>query len=139
MELKNSGQILIFRIVLSVILMTGSYNTVFSQTETTPELTKFLILVETTDDGIKLTGQQGCVFKELSFTLKAGNSQAIDQFGMTSKEISKGSGFLFTIIKTNDGLSFEGLKGTAFKKLSFSCPKYNCHQAIDQRGMIEVK
>lgn len=123
------------RIALSVFLMIGAYNSVFSQTETTPELTKFLILVETTADGIKLTGQQGCIFKELTFTLKAGNSQAIDQFGMTSKEGSKGSSFLFTIKKTKDGLSFEGLKGTAFKKLSFSCPEGNCHQAIDQRGM----
>ncbi|HEY5591226.1 MAG TPA: hypothetical protein VIK55_09435 [Paludibacter sp.] len=128
-----------FTITLSVFLMIGAYNSVFSQTETTPELTKFLILVETTDDGIKLTGQQGCAFKELTFTLKADKSQAIDQFGMTSKEESKGSGFLFTIKKTKDGLSFEGLKGTYFKKLSFSCPKGNCHQAIDQRGMTEVK
>jgi|SRR5665647_173501 len=123
------------RIALSVFLMIGAYNSVFSQTETTPELTKFLILVETTADGIKLTGQQGCIFKELTFTLKTGNSQAIDQFGMTSKEGSKGSSFLFTIKKTKDGLSFEGLKGTAFKKLSFSCPESNCHQAIDQQGM----
>ena len=128
-----------FRIALSAFLMIAAYNSVFSQTETTPELTKFLILVETTDDGIKLTGKQGCVFKELTFTLKADKSQAIDQFGMTSKEESKGSSFLFTIKKTKDGLSFEGLKGTYFKKLSFSCPKGNCHQAIDQRGMTEVK
>jgi hypothetical protein len=128
-----------FRIALSAFLMIAAYNSVFSQSETTPELTKFLILVETTDDGIKLTGQQGCVFKELTFTLKADKSQAIDQFGMTSKEESKGSSFLFTIKKTKDGLSFEGLKGTYFKKLSFSCPKGNCHQAIDQRGMTEVK
>jgi len=128
-----------FRIALSAFLMIAAYNSVFSQTETTHELTKFLILVETTDDGIKLTGKQGCVFKELTFTLKADKSQAIDQFGMTSKEESKGSSFLFTIKKTKDGLSFEGLKGTYFKKLSFSCPKGNCHQAIDQRGMTEVK
>lgn len=128
-----------FRIALSVFLMIGAYHSVFSQTETTPELAKFLILVETTDDGIKLTGQQGCVFKILTFTLNAGKSQAINQFGMTSQEVSKVSNFLFTIKKTKDGLSFEGLKGTAFKKLSFSCPKANCHQAIDQSGMTEMK
>lgn len=128
-----------FGITLSLLLMIGTYNSVFSQTETTSELSKFLILVETTDDGIKLTGQQGCTFKELTFTIKAGNSQAIDQFGMTSPEGSKGSNFLFTIKKTKDGLSFEGLKGTYFKKLSFNCPKGNCHQAIDQSGMTDEK
>jgi hypothetical protein len=47
--------------------------------------------------------------------------------------------FLFTIKKTKEGLSFEGIEGTAWKKLSFSCPKGVCHQYIDQRGMTELK
>jgi hypothetical protein len=45
--------------------------------------------------------------------------------------------FLFLINKTKDGLTFEGVKGTAWKSLSFSCPNGRCHQFIDQNGMTE--
>jgi bla regulator protein BlaR1 len=116
-----------------------------SQTDSTPELTKFLILVETTDDGIILTSEQGCAFKKLTFTLKDDNTQAVDQFGMSSLNRDKTvknsnlANFLFTIKKTKEGLSFEGIEGTAWKKLSFSCPKGKCYQYIDQYGMTDVR
>jgi len=143
--MKNSGQKLIVRIALTVIFMIGAYNSVFSQTVETPKLTKFLILVETTDDGIKLTGIQGCVFKELTFAIKKDYSQAVDQYGMSSlkrAETVKDSNFdnfLFTIKMTKEGLSFEGIIGTTWEKLSFSCPEHKCHQFIDQNGMTDEK
>ncbi len=142
---KNSGKKFIFKISLSIILMIGAYNSVLSQTEATPELTKFLILVEATHDGVKLTGSQGCGFIELNFSLKSGNSQLVDQFGMSSLKRHKNinhsnlANFLFKVKKTKKGLSFEGLVGTKWEKLSFSCPKNKCHQFIDQNGMTEVK
>lgn len=131
----------IFSITLFIILIIGASCNIFAQKKVTSEISKFLILVETTNDGgIKLTCKEGCAWKELSFNIPGTEkSQAIDQYGMTSKEESRGSSFLFTIKKTKDGLNFEGLKGTAFKNLSFSCPKGNCHQAIDQNGMTTLK
>ena len=107
-----------------------------------PELSKFLILVETTNEGIKLTSKEGCAWKELSYNIPGSQSQAIDQYGMTkskTKEESTNSGFLFTIKKTEEGLSFEGIKGTAWKNLTFTCFKGNCHQFIDQHGMTTGK
>ena len=102
------------------------------------DLARFLILVETTNEGIKLTSMGGCAWKELSFNNPGTKPQAIDEYGMTvnkTKEESASSRFLFTISKTENGLSFQGIKGTAWERLTFSCPKGNCHQAIDQYGM----
>jgi hypothetical protein len=144
MTMKNLRQKLIFRIAISIILIIGASRLGFSQTEVAPKLSKFLILVETTNDGIKLTSQERTAWKDLTFTLKPDNAHAIDQYGMTSlkrdqpAKDSNLSNFLFTIKKTKDGLSFEGIEGTSWKSLSFSCPKSKCHQYIDQNGMTEM-
>ena len=118
-------------------------NVAFSQTTSVTQSTKFLILVETTDEGLKLTGQEGCAWKKLTFKIKQDNSQAIDQYGMTSlngdnhKEDKDLSNFLFIIEKTKEGISLKGQKGTAWSNLSFSCPKGKCYQYIDFNGMTE--
>lgn len=118
-------------------------NSILAQTNA-PELVKFQILVETTEDGIRLTGLDGCAWKELSFSVPKHKPQAIDQNGMTTK---KGKSqveenylphFLFTLTKTDKGLSFEGLKGTAWESLGFSCDG-SCYQLIDQYGMVTAK
>ncbi len=102
------------------------------------ELSKFMILIETGVNGIKLKGIEGCAWKELSFNVPfAEKAQAIDQYGMTqnrTKEESANSSFLFTITRTDNGIALEGIKGTAWIKLSFSC-NGNCQQAINQNGM----
>ncbi|MFM9950537.1 MAG: hypothetical protein ACKV1O_21550 [Saprospiraceae bacterium] len=101
----------------------------------------FLILVETTENGLKLTCQEGCAWGELSFSLKAYQTQAVDQYGMTSLKRDQPekndslSNFLFTVKKTKEGLKFEGKEGTAWNELSFKCPGNNCYQHIDQEGM----
>ena len=118
-----------------------TYNTAFSQPTSATQSTKFLILVETTDEGLKLTGQQGCAWKELTFSIKQDNSQAIDQYGMTSlnggnpKENKNLSNFLFIIEKTKEGINLKGKRGTAWLNLTFSCPKGRCYQYIDFNGM----
>jgi hypothetical protein len=43
--------------------------------------------------------------------------------------------FLFTVKRTKDGLEFEGLKGTAWQELTFSCSDTGCKQLIDGSGM----
>ena len=104
--------------------------------------TWFQILVETNETGIKLTGKKGCSFKELTFTTELNKAQAIDQDGMvalkTTQPVNKLRSFLFTITKTKEGLSFEGLEGTSWKKLSFKCPENKCFQIIDENGMFKI-
>lgn len=141
--MKNLGQKVLFGIALLMILMTGAFSSAFSKSDK-PEQTKFLILVEKTKDGIKLSGVQGCAFKELSFSLKDNNPQAIDQFGMSSLKRDKPekdsnlANFLFTIKETKEGFSFEGLEGSTWKELAFSCSG-TCRQFIDENGMTDGK
>ncbi|MEO6133177.1 MAG: hypothetical protein ABIQ02_15150 [Saprospiraceae bacterium] len=141
--MKNSTYNLIYRTAFSIILMIVGFSTAYSQTAGAHELAKFLILVETTEDGIVLTCPEGCAWKQLTFTLKTFNAQPIDQNGMRSVNKADDAqenalaNFLFTIKKTQTGVDFEGLIGTAWTKLSFSCPTGGCHQNIDQLGMTE--
>lgn len=119
----------------------GATNAPLSQTESMAQSSKFLILIETTNQGLKLTSKEGCAWKELTFTIKQDKSQAIDMFGMTTvnrdnpKEDQSLSDFLFIITKTKEGISLKGKNGTAWTDLSFSCPKGQCHQYIDFNGM----
>jgi len=130
-----------FRIALAFILIHGSATFAFSQTQIEAPVSGFLILVETTDNGLKLTCEEGCAWGELSFSLNGYRRQAIDQYGMTSlkrdqpAKSDRLSNFLFTVKKTKEGLKFEGKEGTAWSELSFNCPDNICYQHIDQEGM----
>jgi len=141
--MKKLGQVFIFRIALSVVLVIVLSLNLYPQNDTGTDESEFLILVETTDDGIKLTSEEGCAWKNLSFTLKINEKQFVDQYGMTSlnrdKPVEDNSlaNFLFSVVRTEDGLSFEGKEGTTWKKLSFSCQGGKCHQYIDQNGMTK--
>lgn len=46
------------------------------------KLADYLITIMKTDEGIKLKGVEGTAWSKLSFTLKDGERQAINQFGM---------------------------------------------------------
>ena len=129
-------------LILVAVICFGKF--VNAQTESTLEASKFLILIENTKDGIKLTSRKGCAFKELSFSLKVGQTQEIDQFGMRNPSDKVRvvnddnlASFRFKITKINDGtaleVSIEGIEGTSWKKLSFSIP--DSSQLIDENGM----
>jgi hypothetical protein len=141
--MKIFKQKTIIKIVLFMSFILGSSNLAFSQSVIKTESPKFLILIETTKDGLKLTGQEGCAWKELTFTINQDKPQAIDQFGMTTlkkdqPEKEKNlSHFLFIIQKTQEGISLEGKEGTAWKKLNFSCRDKTCYQYIDYNGMTK--
>ncbi len=85
--------------------------------EKTPS--KFLLLVEETVDGIKISGLKGCAFKTLSFTLADNDIQVIDQYGMSSldrikpEKDRKLANFLFKIKKTKEGYSFDRIEGSS--------------------------
>ena len=134
-----------FILILVAAICIGKFAN--AQTESVSEKSSFLLLIENTKDGIKLTSRKGCAFKELSFSLKKGQTQEIDQFGMrdANDEVrivndDNLASFRFTITKKNDGsnldVAFEGIEGTTWKKLSFVIPDGS--QLIDQNGMLEM-
>ena len=133
-----------FLILVAVICFGKSAN---AQAESALEASNFLLIIENTKNGIKLTSRQGCAFTELSFSLKKGQTQEIDQFGMRDAndevKISKDdnlASFRFKITKKNDGtaleVALEGIEGTTWKELSFSIPYSS--QLIDENGMRQA-
>lgn len=86
---------------------------------------------------IKFTGIEGCAFRELSFKCSSERDQVIDAEGMAYLS-SKTPGFLIAIRKTKSGICFEGIRGTAWKRLSFECPFAACTWGINQNGESAV-
>ncbi|MEX0929768.1 MAG: hypothetical protein WD266_08665 [Balneolales bacterium] len=128
--------------LITVLAITGL--SVYANEAETEDLSDFLIIVNTTDEEIMLKCVQGCAWKKLRFSSSLGNSyQAVDQYGMTNeagkvfKEKSDQLEFMFKIRKTENGVSFKGKKGTAWKALSFSCLA-SCDQAVNQYGMTHL-
>lgn len=104
------------------------------------ELANFEIIIETTDNGIKLQSIAGSAWKELSFDLSYDQSQAVNEFGMTNLgttstyEDPRLTRYLFTITRTRNGIHLEGIEGIGWTELSFSLDK-NETQAINELGM----
>ncbi len=107
------------------------------------ELKDFKVIVEKTDNGIKMESVKGSAWIDLSFSLNNYRPQAVDEYGMTDlKKVSKNkdknlADFLFTIIKTENGIELKGIEGTAWTELKFSLDE-NKKQAINQFGMTSL-
>jgi hypothetical protein len=129
-------------IAFCTLLIMGLPSDIFAQNAKSSDISDFLIVVETTDDEIKLTCKKGCAWKNLSFNITSKKEpQAIDQYGMAKlprvdvKEDSKLFNFLITVEKTDDGLRFEGKEGTAWTKLSFNYPEEKWSKTISRYGV----
>ena len=129
-------------LILVAVICFGKF--VNAQTESASKASNFLLLIENTNDGIKLTSKKGCAFKELSLTLKKGESREINQFGVRGEKAkvrlddeTNFASFRFKITKKNDGtgleVALEGIEGTTWKELSFSIPKSG--KLIDENGI----
>jgi hypothetical protein len=138
--MNTKRQLTIIGITVAILSLTA-FSDFDSSIARTVEVSKFLILIQNTDNGLKLKCEEGCAWKELSFSLKDDKFQAVDQYGMTTidrdkpSDDDKLSNFLFEIQRTKNGISFGGKEGTAWTKLNFSCPDNKCNQYIDQYGM----
>ena len=136
----------LLNITLCALLILGTSSRLVSQKDVYVKVAKFSILVENSGDEIKLTCSEGCVWKQLVFISSIMSvPQAIDQFGKTtfprnynSKE-SLQSNFLFTIHKTQEGVSLEGKEGTIWTSLTFDCAGDKCFRSIDGWGISEPK
>ncbi len=141
MKTKPTFERLLTISLITVIFFTLSYE-IMAQVQNSIDLKDFKITIEKTDNGIKMNSSNGSAWIDLSFSIVNEKPQAIDEFGMTQLvKISydkdpKLADYLFTIIKTKDGIKLKGIEGTAWKELSFTLPK-NGKQTIDQFGMTE--
>lgn len=113
--------------------------------ETKKDLSKstFAILIENTEDGIKVNGCKGCAYIHVTATLQEGETICLDQNGIGKhfnrkkpvKKDKKLASFRMKITKKKGELLLEGHEGTIWTKLSFSCP-VGGQQLVDQNGML---
>ena len=140
MKTKLNFKQLIIDVLIVVFVLTAS-SELLAQEKKSTDLKDFKVLVEKTDNGIKMICENGCAWKELTYSINDYKPQAIDEYGMT--ELNKNSldkdsnltDFLFILTKTEKGIKLKGIEGTARTDLSFSLSK-NKQKAIDQLGMI---
>ncbi len=131
---------------MSALLILGTSFRLAAQEDVYIKVSKFFIIVETSGDEIKLTCNDGCAWNQLSFSSSIeSDPQGVDQYGMTTLPrnlIKKDlflSNFLFTIKRTNEGVSLEGKEGTAWTTLNYGCPGGKCFKPIDGWGTSDLK
>jgi arginine repressor len=133
---------LIMNTLIAVFILTAS-SELIPQEKKSDNLKSFKVVVEKTDNGIKMQSVEGSAWVDLSFSISNDRPQAVDEYGMTelnkisSDKDSNLADFLFTITKTENGIVLKGIEGTAWTDLSFSLLK-NGKQAIDQFGMTKL-
>ena len=131
-----------FSIIIMALLILTTSSELVAQ-EKTADLKDFKLIVEKTDNGIKMKSEKGSAWIDLSFSLNNYRPQAVDEYGMTElKNVSENkdeklADFLFTITKTENGIELKGIEGTAWTELKFSLIE-NKKQAINQFGMTSL-
>lgn len=145
MKYLNNCQ-LILSIPFCALFNIGTSASVVAQEDVYVKVAKFSILVETSGDEIKLTCSDGCAWKQLSFSSSIkSDPQAVDQYGMTAiprnpiKTESLLPNFLFTIKRTQEGVTLVGKEGTIWPSLTFDCTGGKCFRPIDGWGMADLK
>jgi len=142
MKTKLNFKKLISNTLIALFILTASSELV-AQEKKSDDLKNFKVVVEKTDNGIKMQSVEGSAWIDLSFSINNVRPQAIDEYGMTelnkisSDKDSNLADFLFTITKTENGIILKGIEGTAWTDLSFSLLE-NGKQAIDQFGMTKL-
>jgi len=127
---------------MAAFVLTAS-SELIAQEKKADDLKSFKVVVEKTENGIKMQSIEGSAWVDLSFSINNDKPQAIDEYGMTelnkisSDKDSNLTNFLFTITKTENGIVMKGIEGTAWTDLSFSLLE-NRKQAIDQFGMTKL-
>ena len=142
MKTKLNFRKLITNSLIAVFVLTAS-SELIAQEKKSDDLKNFKVVVEKTDNGIKMQSVEGSAWIDLSFSINNDRPQAIDEYGMTelnkisSEKDSNLADFLFTISKTENGIVLKGIEGTAWTDLSFSLLE-NEKQTIDQFGMTKL-
>ena len=133
---------LVANLLMTVFLLSSCSESISQKKELT-DLKDFKIVVEKTEDGIRMQSLEGSAWIDLSFNLKDDKPQAIDEYGMTDldkvsdEKDANLADFLFTITKTESVIILKGIEGTVWTDLSFSLTD-DGKQAFDQFGMAEL-
>jgi hypothetical protein len=141
MTTRLNLQPVLFTLFTTALILSLSFS-LPAQDTANAELKDFKITIERTQEGVQLECKEGCAWKSLSFSANGDKPQAVDEYGMTdlnknpSQKDSNLADFLFTVAKTDKGISLQGMEGTAWKDLSFYNSIKNT-QDIDQYGMTE--
>ena len=131
---------LILNLLIVVFSLTVSSKLIAQEKKST-ELKDFKIVVEKTENGIKLLSTKGSAWIHLSFSLNNDRPQAIDEYGMadldkiSSEKDANLADYLFTVSNNENKVVLKGIAGTAWTDLSFILPQ-NGKQEIDQYGMV---
>ena len=142
MKRKLNFKKLTANLLIAVFILSAS-SKLIAQEKKSSDLKNFKVIVQNTDNGIKMQSVEGSAWINLSFSIKNDRPQAIDEYGMTklekisSKKDTNLADFLFTITKTEKGIVLKGIEGTAWTDLSFSLTEKG-KQAIDQFGMTKL-
>jgi len=118
-------------------------NEVNANQATSKNLKDFKIVFEKSARGIQMRSLQGTAWIDLSFSLENNKPQAINEYGMTTLQKGASSkdaalaNFLFTITKTENGITLKGIEGTVWTGLSFSLTK-NSKQVVNQYGVTTI-
>ena len=128
---------------LHVLLFAAIFISVsHAQEKSNAEFKDFKITIENTEKGLNLVSTKGSAWNELHFEVLPYKPLTIDAYDETEpnkrkkKKKAELADYIFTIIKTKDGISLTGLKGTAWETLSFSLVE-NGKQTINQYGMTD--
>lgn len=127
-------------LILALLFLTTTSHLIAQEKKA--DLKDFKIIVENTDNGVKMKSNKGSAWIDLSLNLND-QPQAVDEYGMTElKDVSENkdknlADFLFTITKTESGIQLKGIEGTAWTELKFSLTN-NKKQAFNQFGMINL-
>ncbi len=123
------------KICLLILLIVNSSNS-YSQQQATNKLSDFIISISQNDKGVLLESSKGCAWKELKFETQ--KEQGVDNYGMSNGyDSEKDLKFYFTIVKTKTGLTLKGIKGVAWKELSFTVKK-NKKYEVTKSGVKQV-
>lgn len=130
--------------LLTVVFVLITSSNLIAQENKPSDLQGFKIIIEKTEDGIKMQCIEGCEWLGLTFDLNNERPRSIDQNGVSemeesfSEKVIYSATFLFTLNKTEGGIALKGIEGTEWIDLSFSIAD-NEKQAIDQFGMTSLE
>lgn len=123
-------------------LLSISATTYLMAQEQSVSVTSFKIGMEIKNQEIKMICEQGCAWKELSYTndlkervIDATGVKTIDKISHGNDDITR---FSFQIKQTNSGFELKSLNGTAWKSLGFTLSK-NQMATIDKYGVSTGK
>ena len=128
------------RVTAIILFILSAFSGFAQEANTTVE--DFEIKFEYHYNKVFLTASNGTNWLELQFNFFPNeDAKLIDNVGVSTysdelfDKLKGERTFIFTLKRTKDGFALVGLKGTAWKDLSFSCDENYCKRTLTERGV----